>query len=203
MPREEKERGQKKKNSKTLNKKSLVDFSSVEEDLFRVEKTDKNTTRNDFCLSSINTNKKITTKTTMKTNATISSSIIALLMMMLFSHASHAATIIQQNGTVSQLTPVFRDSDPVEYYAEALADVETLVRFFLYLFSLSFSLFSRRNERRGQGEMRKSALQSREARASRVGGRYNRQSSRASFSRLSMDDVDDGFVRNSKFRAGK
>ena len=57
----------------------------------------------------------------------------------------------------------------------------------------------------GQGEMRKSALQSREARASRVGGRYNRQSSRASFSRLSMDDDDDddGFVRNSKFRAGK
>jgi len=41
LPREEKERGQKKKNSKTLNKKSLVDFSSVEEDLFRVEKTDK------------------------------------------------------------------------------------------------------------------------------------------------------------------
>ena len=143
----------------------------------------------------------------MKTNTTISSSIIvALLMMMLFSHASHAATIIPQNGTVAQLTSVYRDSPPVEYYAEALADVETLVRFFLYLFSLSFSLFSRRNERRGQGEMRKSALQSREARASRVGGRYNRQSSRASFSRLSMDDDDDdddGFVRNSKFRAGK
>jgi hypothetical protein len=145
----------------------------------------------------------ITTKTTMKTNATISSKIIALLMMMLFSHASHAATIIQQNDTVSQLLLVYQNSDPVEYYAEALADVETLVRFFLYLFSLSFSLFSRRNERRGQGEMRKSALQSREARASRVGGRYNRQSSRASFSRLSLDDVDDGFVRNSKFRAGK
>jgi len=144
----------------------------------------------------------ITTKTTMKTNATISSSIIALLMMMLFSHASHAATIIPQNGTVTQLTPVYYEQT-VEYYAEALADVETLVRFFLYLFSLSFSLFSRRNERRGQGEMRKSALQSREARASRVGGRYNRQSSRASFSRLSMDDVDVGFVRNSKFRAGK
>ena len=138
----------------------------------------------------------------MKTNATISSSIIALLMMMLFSHASHAATIIQQNDTVPQLTPVYYEQT-VEYYAEALADVETLVRFFLYLFSLSFSLFSRRNERRGQGEMRKSALQSREARASRVGGRYNRQSSRASFSRLSVDDVDDGFVRNSKFRAGK
>ena len=138
----------------------------------------------------------------MKTNATISSSIIALLMMMLFSHASHAATIIPQNGTVTQLTPVYYEQT-VEYYAEALADVETLVRFFLYLFSLSFSLFSRRNERRGQGEMRKSALQSREARASRVGGRYNRQSSRASFSRLSLDDVDDGFVRNSKFRAGK
>ena len=138
----------------------------------------------------------------MKTNATISSSIIALLMMMLFSHASHAATIIQQNGTETQLTPVYYEQT-VEYYAEALADVETLVRFFLYLFSLSFSLFSRRNERRGQGEMRKSALQSREARASRVGGRYNRQSSRASFSRLSLDDVDDGFVRNSKFRAGK
>jgi hypothetical protein len=138
----------------------------------------------------------------MKTNATISSSIIALLMMMLFSHASHAATIIQQNDTVPQLTPVYYEQT-VEYYAEALADVETLVRFFLYLFSLSFSLFSRRNERRGQGEMRKSALQSREARASRVGGRYNRQSSRSSFSRLSVDDVDDGFVRNSKFRAGK
>ena len=138
----------------------------------------------------------------MKTNTTISSSIIALLMMMLFSHASHAATIIPQNGTVKQLTSVYYEQT-VEYYAEALADVETLVRFFLYLFSLSFSLFSRRNERRGQGEMRKSALQSREARASRVGGRYNRQSSRASFSRLSMDDVDDGFVRNSKFRAGK
>lgn len=138
----------------------------------------------------------------MKTNATISSSIIALLMMMLFSHSSHAATIIPQNGTVAQLTPVYYEQT-VEYYAEALADVETLVRFFLYLFSLSFSLFSRRNERRGQGEMRKSALQSREARASRVGGRYNRQSSRASFSRLSMDDVDVGFVRNSKFRAGK
>ena len=138
----------------------------------------------------------------MKTNTTISSSIIALLMMMLFSHASHAATIIPQNGTVTQLTPVYYEQT-VEYYAEALADVETLVRFFLYLFSLSFSLFSRRNERRGQGEMRKSALQSREARASRVGGRYNRQSSRASFSRLSVDDVDDGFVRNSKFRAGK
>jgi len=138
----------------------------------------------------------------MKTNTTISSKIIALLMMMLFSHASHAATIIPQNGTVEQLTPVYYEQT-VEYYAEALADVETLVRFFLYLFSLSFSLFSRRNERRGQGEMRKSALQSREARASRVGGRYNRQSSRASFSRLSVDDVDDGFVRNSKFRAGK
>ena len=172
-------------------------------DLFRVEKTDATHHVTTFCLLSINTNKMITTKTTMKTNATISSSIIALLMMMLFSHASHAAMIIPQNGTVSQLVPVYRDSDPVEYYAEALAGVETLVRFFLYLFSLSFSLFSRRNERRGQGEMRKSALQSREARASRVGGRYNRQSSRASFSRLSMDDVDDGFVRNSKFRAGK
>ncbi|CAL6426898.1 unnamed protein product [Bathycoccus prasinos] len=69
----------------------------------------------------------ITTKTTMKTNATISSSIIALLMMMLFSHASHAATIIQQNGTVSQLLLVYQNSDPVEYYAEALADVETLM----------------------------------------------------------------------------
>ena len=83
----------------------------------------------------------------MKTNTTISSSIIvALLMMMLFSHASHAATIIQQNDTVSQLVPVYRDSLPVEYYAEALADVETLVRFFLYLFPLSlfFSAFSKK-----------------------------------------------------------
>jgi len=88
----------------------------------------------------------------MKTNETISSSIIALLMMMLFSRASHAATIVPQNGTVEQLTPVYFDSPPVEYYAEALADVETLVRFFLYLFSLSFSLFSRRNGRRTDRE---------------------------------------------------
>ena len=87
----------------------------------------------------------------MKTNETISSSIIALLMMMLFSHASHAATIVPQNDTVPQLTPVYYEQT-VEYYAEALADVETLVRFFLYLFSLSFSLFSRRNGRRTDRE---------------------------------------------------
>ena len=82
----------------------------------------------------------------MKTNTTISSSIIvALLMMMLFSHASHAATIIPQNGTVAQLTPVYYEETEV-YYAEALADVETLVRFFLYLFPLSlfFSAFSKK-----------------------------------------------------------
>ena len=75
--------------------------------------------------------------------------------------------------------------------------------FSISLSSLSFFLCFLEEMNDGQGEMRKSALQSREARASRVGGRYNRQSSRASFSRLSMDDVDDGFVRNSKFRAGK
>jgi len=82
----------------------------------------------------------------MKTNTTISSSIIvALLMMMLFSHASHAATIILHNGTVAQLTPVYYEQTVV-YYAEALADVETLVRFFLYLFPLSlfFSAFSKK-----------------------------------------------------------
>ena len=76
--------------------------------------------------------------------------------------------------------------------------------FSISLSSLSFFLCFLEEMNDGQGEMRKSALQSREARASRVGGRYNRQSSRASFSRLSMDDDDDdGFVRNSKFRAGK
>ena len=75
--------------------------------------------------------------------------------------------------------------------------------FSISLSSLSFFLCFLEEMNDGQGEMRKSALQSREARASRVGGRYNRQSSRASFSRLSMDDVEDGFVRNSKFRAGK
>ena len=75
--------------------------------------------------------------------------------------------------------------------------------FSISLSSLSFFLCFLEEMNDGQGEMRKSALQSREARASRVGGRYNRQSSRASFSRLSMDDVDDGFVRNSKFREGK
>ena len=76
--------------------------------------------------------------------------------------------------------------------------------FSISLSSLSFFLCFLEEMNDGQGEMRKSALQSREARASRVGGRYNRRSSRASFSRLSMDDDDDdGFVRNSKFRAGK
>ena len=75
--------------------------------------------------------------------------------------------------------------------------------FSISLSSLSFFLCFLEEMNDGQEEMRKSALQSREARASRVGGRYNCQSSRASFSRLSMDDVDDGFVRNSKFRAGK
>ena len=74
---------------------------------------------------------------------------------------------------------------------------------FFYISFLSLFLCFLEEMNDGQGEMRKSALQSREARASRVGGRYNRQSSRASFSRLSVDDVDDGFVRNSKFRAGK
>ena len=108
----------------------------------------------------------ITTKTTMKTNATISSSIIALLMMMLFSHASHAATIIQQNDTVAQLTPVYYEQT-VEYYAEALADVETLVRFFLYLFSLFFSAFSKKwtADRERCAKVRWQS--SREARASR------------------------------------
>ena len=88
----------------------------------------------------------ITTKTTttMK-NTAISSKIIALLMMMLFSHASHAATIIPQNDTVAHLTPVYYEQT-VEYYAEALADVETLVRF--YISFLSFSLLLRRNGRR-------------------------------------------------------
>ena len=61
---------------------------------------------------------------------------------------------------------------------------------FISLFSFFLCLFEEMDD--GQGEMRKSALQSREARASRVGGRHNRRSSRASFSRLSMDDDDDG-----------
>ena len=72
---------------------------------------------------------------------------------------------------------------------------------FLYLFSLSLFLCFLEEMDDGQGEMRKSALQSREARASRVGGRHNRRSSRASFSRLSMDDDDDGFDKKSKFSA--
>ena len=101
----------------------------------------------------------------MKTNTTISSSIIALLMMMLFSHSSHAATFIPQNGTLVQSTPVYRDSLPVEYYAEALADVETLVRFYISFLFFFLCLFEEMDD--GQGEMRKSALQSREARASR------------------------------------
>ena len=91
----------------------------------------------------------------MKTNTTISSSIIALLMMMLFSHSSHAATIIPQNGTVAQLIPVYYEQT-VEYYAEALADVETLVRFYTYLFSFFLCLFEEMDD--GQGEMRKSAV---------------------------------------------
>ena len=149
----------------------------------------------------------ITTKTTMKTNATISSSIIALLMMMLFSHASHAATIIQQNDTVSQLLPVYYEQT-VEYYAEALADVETLVRF--YISFLSFSLLLRRNGRRTGRDAQKCGGNHRARRERRIfkSSRYTRLwSSRASFSRLSLDDDDDddddGCVRNSKFRAGK
>ena len=52
--------------------------------------------------------------------------------------------------------------------------------------------------------MRKSALQSREARASRVGGRRTRLwSSRASFSRLSMDDDDDGGCEKFEISRGK
>ena len=148
----------------------------------------------------------ITTKTTMKTNTTISSSIIALLMMMLFSHSSHAATIIPQNGTLVQSTPVYRDSLPVEYYAEALADVETLVRF--YISFLSFSLLLRRNGRRTGRDAQKCGGNHRARRERRIfkSSRYTRLwSSRASFSRLSLDDDDDddGCVRNSKFRAGK
>ena len=80
---------------------------------------------------------------------TISSKIIALLMMMLFSHSSHAATIIPQNGTVEQLTPVYFDSPPVEYYAEALADVETLVRFYIsFLCGGKNDVFCAKEERR-------------------------------------------------------
>ena len=112
----------------------------------------------------------ITTKTTMKTNATISSSIIAVLMMMLFSHASHAATIIQQNGTVKQLTSVYYDEEtPMEYYAEALADVETLVRFYIFSLSLFFSAFSKKwtTDRERCAKVRWQS--SREARATRVG----------------------------------
>ena len=149
----------------------------------------------------------ITTKTTttMK-NTTISSKIIALLMMMLFSHASHAATIIPQNGTVTQLTPVYYEQT-VEYYAEALADVETLVRFYISFLSLFLCFLEEMDD--GQGEMRKSAVaiiaRGESARIFKS-SRYTRLwSSRASFSRLSLDDDDDddGCVRNSKFRAGK
>ena len=128
----------------------------------------------------------------MKTNATISSSIIALLMMMLFSHASHAATIIQQNDTVSQLLPVYYEQT-VEYYAEALADVETLVRF--YISFLSFSLLLRRNGRRTGRDAQKCGGNHRARRERRVfkSSRYTRLwSSRASFSRCSLDDDDDG-----------
>ena len=139
----------------------------------------------------------------MKTNATISSSIIALLMMMLFSHASHAATIIQQNGTVAQLTPVFRDSDPVEYYAEALADVETLVRFYIS-FLFFFSLLIRRNGRRtGRDAQKCVAIAGGESVAflSRlvilVFGRRARLFLGALWMMMMMG------VRNSKFRAGK
>ena len=128
----------------------------------------------------------------MKTNATISSSIIALLMMMLFSHASHAATIIQQNDTVSQLLPVYYEQT-VEYYAEALADVETLVRF--YISFLSFSLLLRRNGRRTGRDAQKCGGNHRARRERRIfkSSRYTRLwSSRASFSRCSLDDDDDG-----------
>ena len=163
----------------------------------------KNTTRNDFCLSSINTNDDYDEDDDEDECDDFFLDYCAPDDDALLTRITRGDDHTAERYGIAIDCRCITNSDPVEYYAEALADVETLVRFFLYLFSLSFSLFSRRNERRGQGEMRKSALQSREARASRVGGRYNRQSSRASFSRLSMDDVDDGFVRNSKFRAGK
>jgi len=144
----------------------------------------------------------MTTKTTMK-NTTISSNSIALLMMMIFSHA-HAATIIPQNGTVVQAGTVYYEQT-VEYYAQALADVETLVRFYTHLSSLSFSPRIRKNGRRTGRDAQKCGGNHRARRERRVfkSSRYTRLwSSRASFSRLSLDDDDDdddGFVRNSKF----
>ena len=122
------------------------------------------------------------------------------------SHNAHAATIIPQNDTVAQLTPVYYEQT-VEYYAEALADVETLVRF--YISFLSFSLLIRRNGRRTGRDAQKCGGNHRARRERRIfkSSRYTRLwSSRASFSRLSLDDDDDdddGCVRNSKFRAGK
>ena len=175
-------------------KKILVDFF---EDLF--EKTTQHVTTFVFVYKYLT---MITTKTTMKTNTTISSSIIALLMMMLFSHSSHAATIIPQNGTVAQLTPVYYEQT-VEYYAEALADVETLVRFYIS-FLFFFSLLIRRNGRRtGRDAQKCVAIAGGESVAflSRlvilVSGRRARLFLGALWMMMMMG------VRNSKFRAGK
>jgi hypothetical protein len=69
-------------------------------------------------------------------------SAIALLLLF-FSFASggaNAATIIQQNDTVVQASSIFF-GQTVEYYANALADEETLVRVFFFLFiKVLFSL---------------------------------------------------------------
>jgi len=67
------------------------------------------------------------------------------LLLLLFSFASsgaNAATIIQQNDTVVQASSIFF-GQTVEYYANALADEETLVRVFFFLFGSFFSLTNR------------------------------------------------------------
>ena len=71
-------------------------------------------------------------------------SAIALLLLF-FSFASggaNAATIIQQNDTVVQASSIFF-GQTVEYYANALADEETLVRVFFSFYVRFFFLLNK------------------------------------------------------------
>jgi len=80
----------------------------------------------------------------------LTSSIALLLLFSFASSGANAATIIQQNDTVVQASSIFFGQTE-EYYANALADEETLVRvFFFSSFSLSLSLTQRRKTDRAR-----------------------------------------------------
>ena len=78
----------------------------------------------------------------------LTSSIALLLLFSFASSGANAATIIQQNDTVVQASSIFF-GQTVEYYANALADEETLVRVFFFS-SFSLSLFNSTQKNRSR-----------------------------------------------------